>query len=162
MTFLSLQSGTTFDFYAIPELRDITFYCHLGGGLQRPFADQMLWNADVSFGPNSGHSQGRMLLPLSADTVAKVENRSTLKISQKPMFRRLYRCNACQARYERPWSFLCKTMWSLTSPPAECISGPEKFRFVVPKRLLQQYLTTTDMSVSLQKICCRAAELRKR
>jgi hypothetical protein len=29
-----------------------------------------------------------------ADTVAKVENRSTLKISQKPMFRRLYRCNA--------------------------------------------------------------------
>jgi hypothetical protein len=29
-------------------------------------------------------------LPLVADTVAKVENRSTLKISQKPMFRRLY------------------------------------------------------------------------
>jgi hypothetical protein len=32
---------------------------------------------------------------LSADTVAKFENRSTLKISQKLMFRHLYRCNAC-------------------------------------------------------------------
>jgi len=32
--------------------------------------------------------------PKLADTVAKVENRSTLKISRKPMSRRLYRCNA--------------------------------------------------------------------
>jgi hypothetical protein len=28
------------------------------------------------------------------DIVAKVENRTTLKISRKPMFRRFYRCNA--------------------------------------------------------------------
>jgi hypothetical protein len=33
---------------------------------------------------------GRLL----ADIVAKVENRTSLKISQKPMFRRLGRCNA--------------------------------------------------------------------
>jgi hypothetical protein len=80
-----------------------------------------------------GQKQTSSLLPrmsasIHPDTVAKIENRSTLKISQRPMFRRLYRCNACQARYERPWSFLCKTMWSLTSPRAERISGPEKFR----------------------------------
>jgi hypothetical protein len=51
-----------------------------------------------------------------------------LKISQKPMFRGLCRSNACWAQYERPWSFLCKTMWPLTSPRAERISGHEKFR----------------------------------
>jgi hypothetical protein len=34
------------------------------------------------------------LRPLLADTVAKVENRTTQKISQKPMFRRFYGCNA--------------------------------------------------------------------
>jgi hypothetical protein len=66
--------------------------------------------------------------PVVADTVAKVENRTTLKISRKPMFRRFYRCNAREGRYEGPWSFWCKTMWSLTSPVAERISGPEKFR----------------------------------
>src|SRR5258705_4823766 len=43
------------------------------------------------------------------------------------MFRRFYRCNARLARYEGPWSFLCKTMWSLTSPRADRISGPENF-----------------------------------
>jgi hypothetical protein len=32
---------------------------------------------------------------LCADSVAKVENRTTLKISRKSMFRRFYRCNAC-------------------------------------------------------------------
>jgi hypothetical protein len=32
---------------------------------------------------------------LLADTVAKVENQTSLKISQKPMFRRLGRCNPC-------------------------------------------------------------------
>jgi hypothetical protein len=32
--------------------------------------------------------------PLCADTVAKVENRITLKISQKSIFSRLYLCKA--------------------------------------------------------------------
>jgi hypothetical protein len=39
-------------------------------------------------------SQTSGLGPKSADIVAKVENRTTLKISRKPMFRRFYRCNA--------------------------------------------------------------------
>jgi hypothetical protein len=34
---------------------------------------------------------GRLVV---ADIVAKVENRTTLKISRKPMFKRFYRCNA--------------------------------------------------------------------
>jgi hypothetical protein len=63
-----------------------------------------------------------------ADTVAKVENQTPLKISQKLMFRRLGRCNARKGRCEGPWSSLGKTMWSLTSPRAERISGPVKFR----------------------------------
>ncbi len=32
-----------------------------------------------------------------------------------------------------PWSFLCETMWSLTSRRAERTSGPEKFRWSVKK-----------------------------
>jgi hypothetical protein len=83
---------------------------------------------DVRISPDTGRSPRRRARPLCADTVAKVENRTSVKISQKPMFSRLGRCNARQGRYEGPWSFLGKTMWSLTSPRAECISGPEKFR----------------------------------
>jgi hypothetical protein len=33
-------------------------------------------------------------LPLVADIVAKVENRTTPKISRKQIFKHLYRCNA--------------------------------------------------------------------
>jgi hypothetical protein len=29
---------------------------------------------------------------------------------------------------EGPWSFLCETMWSLTSPRTKRISDPKKFR----------------------------------
>jgi hypothetical protein len=63
-----------------------------------------------------------------ADTVAKVENRTTLKISRKSIFGILYCCKAPQRRYEGPWSFLSETMWPLTSTRAKRIGGPEKFR----------------------------------
>ena len=39
--------------------------------------------------------------------------------------------NCCKApwhRYDRPWSFLSKTMWPLTSTCAKRIGGPKKFR----------------------------------
>jgi hypothetical protein len=36
-------------------------------------------------------------------------------------------------RYEGPWSFVCETMWCLTSAPAKRISGPKKFRSSVEK-----------------------------
>jgi len=62
-----------------------------------------------------------------ADTVAKVENRTTPKIPQKQIFSRLPHCNTPQRPYEAPWSFLCETMWSLISLRAKRISGPEKF-----------------------------------
>jgi hypothetical protein len=38
------------------------------------------------------------------DSVAKVENRTALKISRKLIFRPLYRCRVLQRRYEGPWS----------------------------------------------------------
>jgi hypothetical protein len=84
--------------------------------------------------------------PLCADTVAKVGNRTSLKISQKPMFSRLGRCNARQGRYEGPWSFLGKTMWSLTSPRAERISGPEKVR--QPEKTFSAVSATSSHSVT--------------
>src|ERR1035437_5634439 len=60
---------------------------------------------------------------LLADTVAKVENRTTPKISRKSIFRRRYCCKALYGRYEDRWSFLCEMMWSLTSPRTKRISG---------------------------------------
>jgi hypothetical protein len=40
---------------------------------------------------------------------------------------RLHHCNTAKRPYEAPWSFLCGTMWSLISPRAKGISGPEEF-----------------------------------
>jgi hypothetical protein len=71
--------------------------------------------------------------PFVADAVAKVVNRTTPKISRKSIFRRLYLYNVPWRRYEGPWSFVCETMWSLTSAPAKRISGPKKFRSSVEK-----------------------------
>src|SRR6185436_9633741 len=60
-------------------------------------------------------------LPLSGSIpelphVAKVENRTTLKISRKSIFGLLCCCVAFQRRYGGSWSILDETIWSLTSP----------------------------------------------
>jgi len=72
-------------------------------------------------------------LPLSGSIpelphVAKVENRTTLKISRKVIFRLLCCCLAIQRRYEGPWSILDESIWSLTSPRVKRISGSKNFR----------------------------------
>ena len=67
-------------------------------------------------------------LPILADFVAKVENRSALKISRKPIFGLLCCCIAFQRGYEGPCSILDETIWSLTSPGAQRISGSKNFR----------------------------------
>src|SRR5258708_38137390 len=71
---------------------------------------------------------------LSADTVAKVENRATRKISRKLIFGLLRRCVAFQRHYGGPWSILDETIWSLTSPLVKRISGSKKFRSSPPKK----------------------------
>jgi hypothetical protein len=70
------------------------------------------------------HSSGE----LCADFVAKVENRTTLKISRKLIFRLLCCCFAIQRRYEGPWSISDGSIWSLTSPRVKRISGSKNFR----------------------------------
>src|SRR3984893_822619 len=57
------------------------------------------------------------------DTVAKVENRTTPKISRKWNFRRCCCRKVLWGQYEGRGSFLYETIWSLTSPRAKCISG---------------------------------------
>src|SRR5258707_14404441 len=64
----------------------------------------------------------------ATDTVAKVENRTTLKISRKLIFRLLCCCLAIQRRYEGPWSISDGSIWSLTSPRVKRIRGSKKFR----------------------------------
>jgi hypothetical protein len=58
-----------------------------------------------------------------ADIVAKVENRTTLKISRKSIFEPLCCCVAFQCHYGGPWSILDETIWSLTSPRVKRVSG---------------------------------------
>jgi hypothetical protein len=50
--------------------------------------------SEVRSSPDGGSAGITVAGPFGADTVAKVENRTTLKISRKPMFRRFYRSNA--------------------------------------------------------------------
>src|SRR5258705_5694179 len=70
----------------------------------------------------------------SGDSVAKVENRATRKISRKLIFGLLRRCVAFQRHYGGPWSILDETIWSLTSPLVKRISGSKKFRSSPPKK----------------------------
>src|SRR5216684_2400388 len=70
----------------------------------------------------------RPRLPLLADIVAKVENRTTLKISRKLIFELLCCCVAFQRPYGDPRSILGETIWSLTSPRVRRISGSKNFR----------------------------------
>src|SRR5258707_752583 len=61
--------------------------------------------------------------PLLADIVAKVENRTTRRISLKSILRRACCRKARRRQYEGRWSFWYETMWSLMSPHAKRISG---------------------------------------
>ena len=76
----------------------------------------------------SGHRYCRPACLKSADTVAKVENRVTSKMSRRSIFSNLQRRKGPQDRYDGLWAFLHQTMWPLTSPRGECTSGPEKIR----------------------------------
>lgn len=75
-------------------------------------------------GHNRHHAEG----PKSADIVAKVENRTTLKISRKSIFGLLCYCVAFQRHYGGPWSILDEAIWSLASPRVKRISGSKNFR----------------------------------
>src|SRR3979411_3270481 len=66
--------------------------------------------------------------PVCADIVAKVENRTTQKISRKLIFGLLCGCDALYLRYGYPLSILDETIWSLTSPCVKRISGSKNFR----------------------------------
>jgi hypothetical protein len=72
-------------------------------------------------------------LPLSGSIpelphVAKVENRTTLKISRKLIFRPLCCYVAFQRHYGGPWLILDEWIWPLTSPRVKRISGYKQFR----------------------------------
>ena len=74
------------------------------------------------------HSAAVHPLPLLADIVAKVENRTALKISRKSIFGLLCCRVAFQRPYGGPCSILDEAIWSLTSPRARRISGSKNFR----------------------------------
>jgi hypothetical protein len=77
-------------------------------------------------GPFADFGDRHLEVRLTPDTVAKVENRTTLKISRKLIFGLLCCCLAFQ-RHDRG-SILDETIWSLTSPRVKRISGSRIFR----------------------------------
>jgi hypothetical protein len=79
------------------------------------------------------HSARRGHICFALDCVAKVENRSTPKISRKSIFGLFQRCEAPYSAYEGLQSFFRQTMWSLTSLRTKRISGVRKFRSSAPK-----------------------------
>src|SRR6476619_1471657 len=83
--------------------------------------------------------------PVVADFVAKVENRSALKISRKPIFGLLCCCIAFQRGYEGPCSILDETIWSLTSPGAQRISGSKNFRSPPQKDFCNKICSLADI-----------------
>src|ERR1700704_5908129 len=70
---------------------------------------------EVCFAPINGLRQSGLSGPKSADIVAKVENRTTLKISRKLICGPFCCCTAFQRYQGGPWSILGETIWSLTS-----------------------------------------------
>ena len=66
--------------------------------------------------------------PLWVDIVAKVQNRTSQKISPNLIFGLLCRYVAFQRRYGGALSILDETIWSLTSPRVKRISGFRIFR----------------------------------
>jgi hypothetical protein len=80
------------------------------------------------FDPESGLTFAIAPCPKSADFVAKVENRATLKISRKLVFGRLCCSVAFQRHCGGPRSISDETIWSLRSPRGKRISGSNNFR----------------------------------
>ena len=92
----------------------------------------MIWSSrspTVRFGAHNGPKSDIAQCPKSADFVAKVENRTTPKISRKLIFEPLCCCVAFQRHYGGPRSILDETIWSLTSPLVKRISGSKNFRW---------------------------------
>ena len=86
------------------------------------------FNATSDRGQKTEVAALRREVCFAPDTVAKVENRATRKISRKLIFGLLRRCVAFQGHHGGPWSILDETIWSLTSPRVKRISGSKNFR----------------------------------
>jgi hypothetical protein len=79
-----------------PTNRAVSIRCRMFSVMSElgPNSDVDTHNWDVGFTPMSGHRQPGRSGPKSADIVAKVENRTTLKISRKSIFGLLCCCVA--------------------------------------------------------------------
>ena len=92
--------------------------------------------------PQEGHK-----CPILADIVARIEHRTTKRISRKSFSRHLCCCIACQRHYGGPRPILDETIWSLTSLRGKRINGSRNFRSTPQNGLLQQYRHFSDIGV---------------
>src|SRR5260221_10044981 len=82
----------------------------------------------------------------STDIVAKVENRTTRRISLKSILRRACCRKALRRQYEGRWSFWYETMWSLHVATRETHQRSLNFSVFIRKRLFQHYRHFSDMA----------------
>jgi hypothetical protein len=82
---------------------------------------------DVRCCPDSRHVATAAPCPFSADIVAKVEIRTTLKISRKSIFGLPCSCFGYQCPYGDLWSILDEAIRSLTSLRVKRTSGSKNF-----------------------------------
>jgi hypothetical protein len=87
------------------------------------------------------------------DSVAKVENRTTVKISRKLIFGLFCCCVAFERHYGGSWSILDEAIWSLTSPRVKRTAALGIF-VRRPKRLLQQYRRMSRLASSATRLRC--------
>ena len=101
--------------------------------------------------------------PVGADSVAKVENRTTLKILRKLIFGHFCCCVAFQRHYGGSWSILDETIWSLTSPRVKRISGSRNFRSPPQKDFCNNIGTfPTCRDVGLESVMRGKADMPQR
>jgi hypothetical protein len=87
-----------------------------------------------------------------SDCVAKVENRTTPKISQKLILGLLGGSVAFQSRQEGPWSILDEAIWSLTSPRVKRISGSKNFRSTPQKDFCNTIAAKADIGLERAEV----------
>src|SRR5260370_17742042 len=93
----------------------------------RSTTDLTALKPDFRFTPESRLRADIAPCPVRADIVAKVENRTTWRISLKSILRRACCRKALRRQYEGRWSFWYETIWSLTSPRVKRISASKIF-----------------------------------
>ena len=107
------------------------------------------------------HLQSQLACLKGADTVAKVEIRTTRKISRKSSFRPLYRCEALYGRYEGRGRF-CRKRYGPSRRRARSASAVFKIFVLHPKKTFSTLSARSRHCVKAPVWICQSDDLLAR